>query len=84
MIEAIIVCLRIKYHMDVNYILHHDNPVYIKASGIEKYMAAAYGLKPFHIKKMLKKNIEITAINNFGNIIYIKQELDEIIRKESK
>lgn len=84
MAEAILVCLYIKHNLDAKYILHHDNPVYIKKSGLKKYVDAVYGLTRFDLEKLLAEHLEITEINNHQTIIYIKQELDEIIRREYK
>jgi len=33
-------------------------------------------------KRVRDKHLEMTEIVNFDNIIYIKQELDEIVRRE--
>lgn len=33
---------------------------------------------------MRKRHLEMTEISNFGNVIYLKPELDQIIRREYK
>lgn len=80
--DAINVNLQLKHKMDVKGILHHDNPVYIKARGMGKYIEAAYGWDWLQWKRVRDQHLEMAEIVNFDNIIYIKQELDEIIRRE--
>ncbi len=80
--DAVNVNLQIKYNMDVTKVLAADNPVYIAASAAGKYIDAAYGWKWVDFKKALARHLETTEIVNYGRIIYIKQELDEIIRRE--
>ncbi len=83
MAEAINVRLHLQYKMDVKAILHNDNPVYIKARNIAKYVEAAYGWDWLSFKRVRDRHLEMTEIVNYENIIYIKQELDEIVRQES-
>lgn len=80
--EAINVRMHLNHKMDVKAILHIDNPVYIKDSGLNKYIDAAYGLTWHEFKKIKDKHLEITEIVNYDKIIYVKQELDVIIRRE--
>ena len=82
MAEAINVRLHLQHNMDVKAILHTDNPVYIKARNIGKYIDAAYGWNWLSFKRVRDKHLEMTEIVNYDNIIYIKQELDEIVRRE--
>ena len=82
MAEAINVRLHLEHKMDVKSILHNDNPVYIKARNMGKYIEAAYGWDWLEFKKVRDRHLEMTEIVNYDNIIYIKQELDEIIRRE--
>ncbi len=83
MADAINVRLHLEHNMDVKAILHHDNPVYIKSKGIAKYIDAAYGWDWLTFNRMRARHLEMTEIPNYDNVIYIKQELDEIIRSES-
>ena len=83
MSEAINVRQHLQYKMDVKAVLHNDNPVYIKARNVAKYIDAAYGWDWLSFKKVRDQHLEMTEIVNFENIIYIKQELDEIICRES-
>lgn len=82
MAEAISVRLHLEHKMDVKAILHNDNPVYIKARGIAKYIDAVYGWDWLEFKKVRDQHLEMTEIVSYDNIIYIKQELDEIIRRK--
>lgn len=82
MAEAVNVRLHLQRNMDVKAILHNDNPVYIKARNIGKYIDAAYGWKWLDFKRVRDQHLEMTEIVNYDNIIYIKQELDEIVRRE--
>lgn len=82
--EAVNVRVRLIRNMDVTSILHHDNPVYIKSRGIAKYVDAAYGWDWLDFDRMRKRHLEMTEISNFGNVIYLKPELDQIIRREYK
>ena len=83
MSEAVNVRQHLLHKMDVKAVLHNDNPVYIKARNIGKYIDAAYGWDWLSFKKVRDQHLEMTEIVNYDNIIYIKQELDEIIRRES-
>lgn len=80
--EAVNVRIRLIRDMDVTSILHHDNPVYIKKTGIIKYLEAVYGLGKTDFNKIKKKHLELTEISNHGNVIYLKSEIDQIIRRE--
>ncbi len=82
MAEAINVRLHLVRNMDVATILHNDNPVYIKARHIGKYIESAYGWDWLSFKRVRDKHLELTEIVNYDNILYIKQELDEIIMRE--
>ena len=84
MAEAINVRLHLQRNMDVKAILHNDNPVYIKARSVGKYIDAVYGWDWVSFKRVRDRHLEMTEIVNFDNIIYIKQELDEIVRREYK
>lgn len=71
------------HNMDVKSLIHYNNPVYVQSTAIGKYIDAMYGWDWVSFKKAMARHLEMTEIVNYGNIIYIKQELDEIIRRES-
>ena len=80
--DAINVRLRLLHNMDVSGVLYYDNPVYIKSRALTKYISTVYGMTWYEFKKLHERHLEITEIVNFDNIIYIKQELDDIIQRE--
>ena len=82
--DAINVRLHLQYKMDVKSILHDDNPVYIKKKKVGGYINAVYGWDWVTFKKALDMHLEMTEILNYDNILYIKQELDDIVRSENK
>ena len=69
---------------DVKNILHADNPVYLKRRDVGKYIDAAYGWEWMDFQKLRNQYLTMTEIVNFDNIIYIKQELDEIVRRDER
>lgn len=79
--EAINVRLHLQYKMDVKSILHNNNPVYIKARSIGKYVKSVYGYEWWEFKNIRNRHLELTEIANYDNVLYIKQEIDEIIRR---
>ena len=48
-----------------------------------KYIEAAYGWDWLEFKKIRARHLKMTEIFSGGKAIYIKQELDEIIRREA-
>ncbi len=82
MAEAICVNFHLRNGFDVKSILHADNPVYLKRRDVGKYIDAAYGWKWLEFQKLRDQYLSMTEIVNYDNIIYIKQELDEIIRRD--
>lgn len=80
--DAILVKQRLLYNMDVKIALKNDNPVYIKSQYIRGFMCDVYGLDGEVFRQLRKKHLEMTEIANFNNVIYLKQEIDEIIRHE--
>lgn len=81
--DAVNVRVRLIRNMDVSAILHNDNPVYIKNREIAKYVDAAYGWTWLDFERMRKRHLEMTEISNFGNVIYLKPELDQIIKNSN-
>jgi hypothetical protein len=80
--DAINVRVHLNHGMDVKAILHADNPVYIKARSIGKYVDAVYGWEWLTWKRVRDRHLELKEIVNYDNILYIKPQLDEIIRRE--
>ena len=80
--EAVKVNLYLKYRMDVKGVLRDDNPVYIKESSMSRYMDSAYRWSKADFNKLRSKHLELTELVNYGSVIYIKQEIDEIIRRD--
>ncbi|SNU09929.1 hypothetical protein SAMN06297422_1385 [Lachnospiraceae bacterium] len=81
LIDAIIVNLYLRYNFDVVRVLDKDNPIYIKNRDVYKYLENVYGLNQHDFKKILKNNLWMTSILNYNSVIYVKQELDQIIRR---
>ena len=79
--DAIVVNLYMRYDFDVVRVLDKDNPIYIKNKDVYKYLETIYGLNHHDFKKILKNNLWMTSILNYNSVIYIKQELDQVIRR---
>ena len=47
-----------------------------------RYIDATYGWDWVTFEKARKRYGELTAIVNFDNVVYVKQELDEVIEKK--
>ncbi len=80
---AVSINLHLKHKLDASKALHYDDPVYISENGMGKYIEAAYGWDWLEFKKIRARHLEMTEIFSGGKAIYIKQELDEIIRREA-
>lgn len=83
MADAINVNLHLKYKMSVAGILHYDNPVYIRARNVGKYIEHVYGIKWYEYKKMRDTALWMTEIVCYDNVLYLKQEIDELIRRHA-
>jgi len=80
--DALNIYQHLKRKRDVRIILKYDNPVYIKARFIAKYLDAVYGWNWQKFTEIRAKHLELTEIANYDNVIYLKPEIDEIIRRE--
>ncbi len=81
---TLLIALRIMHKLDVSKMLSLDDPVYVSSTAIKRYLDASYGITWRDFKKILEKHLEITEIENGGNTIYLKPELDEIIRRDMR
>ena len=80
--EAIIVKLRLRHRIEIPRNIHYGNPVYIKGKNLKKYIETAYSGDYSSFKNLLKKQLDLTEIVDSDDIIFVKQELDELIRRE--
>lgn len=81
--EAVKVNLCLRYRIDTKSMIHYENPVYIKARNLAKYLESAYGMSWHDFNKIRKNSLGLTEIANFDNVILIKQEIDDLIKKET-
>jgi hypothetical protein len=81
--EAIRIYFCIKYGVDTKNILRDDNPVYVKARNLKKYLDSAYGMSLQEFRTIRQNNPGMTEIVDFDSVIMIKQEIDEAIRRDS-
>ena len=81
--DAVVVNLRMKHNLDIKNVLHDDNPVYVKKRTMARYIDATYGWDWVTFEKARKRYGELTAIVNFDNVVYVKQELDEVVKNVS-
>lgn len=82
--EAIRIYFCLKYDVDTKNILKDGNPVYIRESGLKKYLKAAYGTTLVNYKLLHNFNPNMTEIVNYDSIILIKQEIDETVKEYLK
>ncbi len=80
--ELVVVNLYLKYNFEIRTQLTYENPIYLKSGHVKSYMEVNYGMTTRDFKRLLSRHPEITEITNFNNIIYLKHEIDEIIRRE--
>lgn len=76
--------LYLKYDMDISTVLKIDNKVYLKEHDLYKWMGAAYGFTVWDVKKLREKHLELTEIVTSAGIVFIKQELNEMVARESR
>ncbi len=81
--DVVQVNLYIRHKFDAIKILKYDNPVYISKTALAKYIDNVYGWKWCTWKKARERHLELTEIVNGDNLIYIKQEIDEIVRRQT-
>ncbi len=79
--EAIRIYFCIKYDVDTKNTLRDGNPVYVRESGLKKYLESAYGITMLNYKAIRKYNPGMTEIVNYGSVILLKQEIDEAVKK---
>lgn len=82
MSEAIVVRQYLQHGLDVRGVLHATNPVYINKSQLKTLADKVYGIDWRRLKVLLKNNFDLTEIENYGDTIYIKQEIGRILRLE--
>ncbi len=81
--DVVQVNLYIRHKFDAIKILKYDNPVYISRTALAKYLENVYGWKWCTWKKAREKHLELTEIVNGDTLIYLKQEIDEIVRHQT-
>lgn len=80
MSEAIVVRQYLQHGFDVRGVLHATNPIYINKSQLKALADKVYGIGWRRLKVLLKNNFDLTEIENYDDTIYIKQEIDRILR----
>lgn len=83
MADTIKTRLHLQHGLHENVIVQIDSPVYVMKRRLKEYIEAAYGIDWKLVRALIKKHYELTEIGNFDFTIYIKQELDQIIRMEA-
>lgn len=76
-------CLQHRISDGLAVAIHTDSPVYVSKNRLKEYIEAAYGIEWRIAKSLIKRHYELTEINLFDFTLYIKQELDQIIRLEA-
>lgn len=79
--ESVRINMHLRHKIPVAQI-RYDDPIYIDNTKINKYIELLYGLKSWDFKKIRQKHLEITEIPNGTKVVYIKQEIDEIVRRK--
>lgn len=83
LVEIIQINLYLRHNIDVARVLKYDNPIYLNKKSLGKYIDAVYGWNWHTFKKARAMHLEMTEIVNGDNLIFIKQEIDEIVRRQS-
>ena len=84
MAEAVRIYFCLQYGVETKSILRDDNPVYVKARNLKRYLEAAYGISLQEFKEIRKLNPWLTEISDFDSVLMLKQEIDEVIRRNTK
>lgn len=80
--DAIIVRLRLCHKLNAEQVLYFDNPIYVKSKSLNEFVNSVYGIPHYVLKKMLDNHLELTEIISKGQIIYLRPEIDQMIRRE--
>ncbi len=81
--EAVRIYFCLQYGVETKNILRDDNPVYIKARNLKRYLESAYGMSLQDFKEIRKLNPWLTEISDFDSVLMLKQEIDEVIRRNT-
>ena len=77
--DAVNVRLRMMNGLDIKSVLHIDNPVYLKHTGLYQYMETVYAWNRYKTKENIKKIYQALRICYSGLDIFYKKEIDEIV-----
>ena len=81
--DVVQVNLYLRHGLDVSRVLKYDNPVYVNKKSLGRYIETVYGWKWPTFKKARAMHLEMTEIVNGETLIFIKQEIDEIVRRQT-
>lgn len=79
--DSLIIYFGLSYKFDIIRQIKLSDPVFLKKTEIYKYANNVFGLSYPTIRKLINENIWITEFSNFGNIIYLKDEINQIIER---